>query len=94
MSDERQQRIANAQAMVSSVLNGSLTPERDSARFDEDIVYMSVRIAEQHEPEWLLAQIATANPDDAGVAHVLDCMGPLRERAETLCEQARRNRGV
>lgn len=74
MPTEHEQRIANAKAIVLEVLAGRLTPERNPAAFEEDSVYISVRIAETHDPEWLLQSIAAADEAKGGIKYVLECM--------------------
>jgi hypothetical protein len=84
MPTELEQRITNAKAIVLSVLAGRITPEGDPAAFDEDSVYLSVRIAEQNDPEWLLRSIAEAERTPDGLSQVITCMGPLRPQAESI----------
>jgi hypothetical protein len=89
MQTESDQRIAQAKHLVLSVLAGKITPESDPSTFEEDIVYICVQIAETHAPEWLLQAIAETDPSSAGIRHVLESMGPLRERAEGLIPSRR-----
>ena len=89
MLTEPEQRIANAKAIVLAVLAGRLTPEINPAAFEEDSVYISVRIAETHDPEWLLQSIAAADKATGGVRYVLECMSELRNEAEALLASAR-----
>jgi hypothetical protein len=88
MPTETDQRVANAKAIVLAVLSGRVNPESDPAAFDEDSVYVSVRITEQHDPEWLLRTLVETEVTSQGVVYVLECLGPLRPRAEALIRPA------
>lgn len=54
-------RLENARALVADVFAGRITPGSKPMLFEEDVVLFSVRILEQYDPTWLLAELANPN---------------------------------
>lgn len=91
MPSEIEQRLANAKGIVAAVLAGQMTPETDPWAFEEDTVYLSIRLIELYDPDWLLRIMAASEETGAApeaIQHVLNSMGPLRQQAEALIGRA------
>jgi hypothetical protein len=51
-------RLEIAREMIIKVLKGDITYETDRMVFDEDLLYLNVRLLEQHDFEWLQLELA------------------------------------
>ena len=48
------ERLAAAKKLVQQILEGSVTPTTHAQMFDEDAVFLTVRLLEQEDPAWLI----------------------------------------
>jgi hypothetical protein len=72
-------RLESARILVADVFAGRITPGSKPMLFEEDVVLFSVRIVEEYEPTWLLAELANPNHPISGRIEVLRNLRDLHD---------------